>query len=58
MSLLGHSRRLGALEAADGERDAAFVWREQGETAEQAVARHFPQGVPAGTEVMVVGWMG
>jgi len=50
------SRRLSSLENKDHYVSQAFIWREVGQTHEQAVAERFPEGVPPGVEAMVIGW--
>jgi hypothetical protein len=50
-------RRLAALEAETVDRGAAYVWRNLGQTAEQAIAAEFPKGAPLGVAVTVIGWL-
>jgi hypothetical protein len=34
-----------------------YVWRDRpGETTEQAIARRFPDGVPAGARLVICSW--
>ncbi len=50
-------RRLAALEAETADRRAAYVWRGLGQTAEQAIAAEFSNGVPPEVAVTVIGWL-
>jgi hypothetical protein len=47
----------GRLEEEVPSRRQVVVWREQGQTAEQAIAAWFPDGVPADVDPITVGWM-
>jgi hypothetical protein len=47
--------RLDRLEASTPEGRAVIVWRELGETAEQALVRHFGPG-PRPANTVVIGW--
>jgi hypothetical protein len=55
----GHERRLAKLEQE--RRPAAEVlviwWNAPQETREEAIARSFPDGVPADAEVVTVKWL-
>ena len=58
-----HDRRLSKLEQAnlEGKRWPAgriiYVWRHAGsETAEQAIARSFPGGLPRGARLVICSW--
>jgi len=48
---------LAALEAETADRRAAYVWRGLGQTAEQAIAAEFSNGVPPDVAVTVIGWL-
>ena len=50
-------RRVAALESVTADRSAAYMWRNIGQTAEQAIAAEFPGGVPPGVAVTVIGWL-
>jgi len=52
------SDRVARLETAAGEAVAVIVWRETGETADEAVARYRLEN-PAERErpIMVIGWL-
>ena len=50
------NRRLTRLEDTDAHDSQIFLWREMGQTHEEAVAARFPDGVPPGLRVMVIGW--
>lgn len=47
--------RLDRLEASTPEGQAVLVWRELGETHEQALARHFGDA-PRPANAVVIGW--
>lgn len=49
-------QRLAKLEQAATAETTVCAWVEAGETAEQAIARRFPEGVPNGATVMVYRW--
>ena len=52
------SSRLEALERSPEAMRAVMVWRDAqaGETTEQAIAKRYPEGVPAGAPVYVLEW--
>ena len=49
MTILSFDRRLRALEQEKKNGGMAFVWREAGETVEQAIIRRFNGNLPANT---------
>ena len=51
-------RRLSRLEVTQGakERRQVVIWREVGQTAEQAIAAEFPLGVPDHVDPVIVSW--
>ena len=49
-------RRVRQLEK-DGGDMLALVWRELDQTDDEAIGVQFPEGVPAGVRLIVVGWM-
>ena len=54
----GIERRLARLEQAVSPRETVHVWAgaDAGETADQAIAARFPEGVPDGVTVVVYRW--
>jgi len=54
----GRDKRLAKLEQKRRPRARTFyVWRDAPmETAKQAIARHFPEGVPAGARLVICSW--
>jgi len=50
------SRRLASLESTEAYTSQAFIWREIGQTPEQAIAARFPEGVPPDIRVTIIGW--
>jgi hypothetical protein len=50
--------RLEVLEASAPEVRPVMVWRDaqKGETTEQAIAKRYPEGVPAGAPVYILEW--
>jgi hypothetical protein len=56
MSLTTIARRLSALEQAIRPTETAYLWQEDGETAEEAIAHRFPEGVPANLRVNLYRW--
>ena len=50
------SRRLSALERTTTPTATLWVWRGEGETAEQTIARSCPEGVPASARVVIYRW--
>jgi len=51
-------RRLGALERSDLPRRLySIVFIDDGESAEEAKVRAFPDGPPAGRRLMMVSWL-
>jgi hypothetical protein len=51
-------RRLARLERARRPGETFIVWQYAGaETREQAIARRFPEGAPAGARQIVVAWL-
>jgi hypothetical protein len=51
------ARRVLALEAGISALRPASVWRNKGQTVKQAVPGEFPDGVPLGVDVTVIGWL-
>ena len=48
--------RLAKLEQAAAPTVTLYAWQEDGETTAAAIARQFPEGVPAGARVVVYSW--
>ena len=54
---LGRDRRLARLERRRGKKKIALVWYDPSrETAAQARARRYPEGVPAGARLIYISW--
>lgn len=53
-----HERRLKLLEKKLLPIKVVMVWKNLGETKEQAIARHFNGEKPGGVSVVTVGWVG
>ena len=51
-------KRITRLERKPGRKPKiVFVWRDVlRESEEQAIARRYPKGVPAGTEILICRW--
>ena len=50
-------RRVSRLEVQASAGAAIYVWREPGQTAEEAIAAKYPGVLPRGSRLMVIGWM-
>ena len=50
------NRRVTRLEEIESYAGQVFLWREVGQTYEEALAARFPEGVPPGVRVLVIGW--
>ena len=50
-------RRIERLEHAVPAATQAYVWRDAGQTADEAIVLRFPDGVPAGAEATVYSWL-
>jgi hypothetical protein len=50
-------RRLRQLEGASPAHREVYVWRDVDKTEAEALATRFPDGVPAGVQPVVVGWL-
>jgi hypothetical protein len=53
----GLARRIEKLEQSAAGSERAYVWRDAGQTADEAVTARFPEGMPAGVDVTVISWM-
>ena len=49
-------RRLARLETETASRERVFIWRDVGQSADEAVAVRFPHGVPDNLEPVILGW--
>lgn len=49
-------RRLAKLEQAAAPTVSLHAWQEEGETAAEAIARQFPDGVSANAKVVIYRW--
>ena len=49
-------RRLARLETQTVPRKRVFIWRDVGQSPEEAVAARFPHGVPDNVEPVILGW--
>ncbi len=56
MSIAAMLRRLSALERAATPAVALYAWQDPSETAEQIIARLFPEGVPPNARVVLYRW--
>jgi hypothetical protein len=50
-------RRIAKLEQETMATARVYVWRDLGQTVDEALALRFPGGVPAGLEVTIYSWM-
>ncbi len=52
-------RRLARLERKPGRKpEVVFIWHDVlKETRDQAIARHFPDGVPEGARIQICSWL-
>ena len=49
-------RRLARLETRTASRAQVFIWRNVGQSADEAFAARFPRGVPDNVEPVILGW--
>jgi hypothetical protein len=50
-------RRIAKLEQETLVTLRAYAWRDPGQTADEAVAARYPEGVPPGVDVSMIGWL-